>query len=69
MIRVRLLIPLSLLKVYIMYASIYTFDSYLIIFLICLNQTSLDINININIGPGYLNIMYQDILELVPSLR
>lgn len=69
MIRVRLLIPLSLLKVYIMYASIYTFDSYLIIFLISLNQTSLDINININIGPGYLNIMYQDILELVPSLR
>lgn len=48
-----------------MYASIYTFDSYLIIFLICLNQTSLDINI----GPGYLDIMYQDILKLVPSLR
>lgn len=65
MIRVRLLILLSLLKVYIMYASIYTFDSYLIIFLICLNQTSLDINI----GPGYLDIMYQDTLELVPSLR
>lgn len=61
----RLLIPLSLLKVYIMYASIYTFDSYLIIFLISLNQTSLDINI----GPGYLDIMYQDTLELVPSLR